>query len=96
MIDYKVEDIFPLSRGSTRIKSRPSTATLWRWQSKGLRGVRLETIVIGGRRYTSAEAIDRFLEAINRKKESESAPGKATSSRVREKSDAEARASKLF
>jgi len=39
--------------------------TLYRWWRKGVRGVRLETILVGGQRYTSREAIERFLLAQN-------------------------------
>ena len=35
---------------------------MWRWRLRGIRGVKLETIKIGGRRFTSAEALARFIE----------------------------------
>ena len=35
-------------------------STLWRWAKRGVQGVRLETIRIGGRTYTSREALQRF------------------------------------
>ena len=38
-------------------------STLHRWRIRGCRGVKLETILIGGHRYTSSEAIRRFLRA---------------------------------
>ena len=44
---------------------RLSLATLHRWRLNGVRGVRLETLLIGGLRYTSREAIDRFIAAQN-------------------------------
>ena len=44
---------------------RLSLATLHRWRLHGVRGTRLETILIGGSRYTSTEAIQRFVEAQN-------------------------------
>ena len=47
----------------------PSRQLLCRWQSKGVstgtQRITLETIKIGGLRYTSAEAVERFLDAIN-------------------------------
>ena len=43
----------------------PSEATYWRWLLTGVRGVKLESMKIGGRRYTSLEAIERFLTALN-------------------------------
>jgi hypothetical protein len=42
-----------------------SRATLHRWRLSGVRGVVLETVMIGGRRLTSLEAIKRFLDAQN-------------------------------
>jgi hypothetical protein len=39
-------------------------ATLWRWALKGLKGQLLETRMIGGIRFTSAEALDRFFDAV--------------------------------
>lgn len=43
---------------------RPSYTTWWRWSSRGCGGVRLETIVRGGRRLTSVEAVQRFFDAL--------------------------------
>ncbi|MCA9236978.1 MAG: DUF1580 domain-containing protein [Planctomycetales bacterium] len=39
----------------------PSTA--WRWALRGVRGARLQTFAVGGRRYTTAEAFARFVAA---------------------------------
>lgn len=39
--------------------------TLHRWTTKGCRGIVLETLHLGGRRYTSTEAVQRFHLAIN-------------------------------
>lgn len=44
---------------------RISTSTTARWMTRGVRGVVLESFLIGGRRYTTREAFDRFLAAIN-------------------------------
>ena len=38
-------------------------ATLWRWAHRGVRGIRLESVMIGGIRYTSREALERFVAA---------------------------------
>ena len=37
-------------------------STLCRWAKRGVRGVVLETLRIGGTRYTSLEALQRFFE----------------------------------
>jgi hypothetical protein len=52
-------------------QDRPvSPATIWRWSSRGCRSVdgksvKLESWKVGGRTVTSAEALGRFLDALN-------------------------------
>jgi len=38
-------------------------STVWRWIQRGIRGAKLETISVGGRRYTTQQAFARFVEA---------------------------------
>lgn len=45
------------------LPGRPHVSTLWRWISRGVHGHRLETIVVGGRRFTSRESLERFIDA---------------------------------
>ena len=47
-----------------------SAATVWRWASHGLRGIRLETARIGGTTVTSPAALRRFFAALGDKPES--------------------------
>ncbi len=47
-------------------RRHPHVSTIYRWRLRGIRGVKLETFLIGGRRYTSVEAIERFTERIPR------------------------------
>ena len=51
---------------------RPHVSTLYRWASAGVRGVRLETMRVGGTLCTSLEALQRFCERL-------SAPNEPTS-----------------
>jgi hypothetical protein len=44
---------------------RVHRVTVHRWVTKGVRGVRLETTRIGGRRRTSRQAVRRFLDRLN-------------------------------
>jgi hypothetical protein len=37
--------------------------TIYRWMLRGIRGIRLETVLVGGIRYTSREALERFIAA---------------------------------
>ena len=41
---------------------RPNVSTVWRWAQRGVCGVTLETVLIGGRRYTSRVALQSFVE----------------------------------
>lgn len=48
---------------------KPSIRSVVRWASEGYKGCVLETCKIGNTRYTSTEAIERFIERINSKPE---------------------------
>lgn len=65
MIDHEHEQLLSLTEASQLLPGRPHAATLWRWRRAGVKGHRLESIAIGGRVYTSREAIARFLARIN-------------------------------
>jgi hypothetical protein len=62
------EEVFPLSEVPNRTPRRHGKkihiATVFRWKD-GLRGVRLETIRIGGTLHTSAQSLQRFFEALS-------------------------------
>lgn len=64
-LEHETLVAFSDARTSFRDGRRKSLATLHRWRLRGIRGVRLETLLIGGIRYTSLEAIDRFIQAQN-------------------------------
>lgn len=40
-------------------------STCWRWCLRGCRGERLESIVIGGKKFTTLPAFERWLVKIN-------------------------------
>ena len=71
-IDTTTEQILTFAEAARQ--SRPGRArslapsTLWRWHRKGISGVRLETICLGGIRYTSVEALQRFFAAVTEAK----------------------------
>lgn len=44
---------------------KPHKSTIHRWWKRGVRGVRLRTTLIAGRRYTRPDWIAEFLAAIN-------------------------------
>ncbi len=69
MIDYEHEQLIPIKQVCKMFPGRAgngiSLASVWRWVLHGRRGHKLETIIVGGERYTSREAVRRFLAALN-------------------------------
>lgn len=67
MVSLANESLLTLAQARSAFpgRNRLGLATLHRWRLKGVRGVRLETCLIGGLRYTSKEAIERFFAAQN-------------------------------
>ena len=62
MIDIQKERVVLLSDAPKAVPGRPHISTLQRWRLRGIHGVKLETILCGGKRYTSHEALQRFFE----------------------------------
>ena len=60
MIDISTETLISMPQAAAMLPGRPSLCALWRWRTRGVRGRRLETAIIGGRPYTSVEALARF------------------------------------
>ena len=70
MIDRTRERLIPIGRVPEHEQlwpdgKAPHPETVARWARKGCRGVRLETVLVGGRRYSSAEAVDRFIRELS-------------------------------
>lgn len=69
LIDDSESEFIPINEASQFIPGRPHRATVWRWALKGIRRnaatVKLNTIAVGGRRFTSKEFIAAFLLACN-------------------------------
>lgn len=79
MIDHRIEIVRTLTDAAAGLPRRRggkpvNVATLYRWATHGCRGVRLETIQIGGTRCTSQEALQRFFERLT---QSDRDPGSA-------------------
>ena len=65
MIDHEAEEPIPFETCGQLIPGRPARCTTFRWALKGIRGVKLETFVCGHKRFTTREAISRFIRAQN-------------------------------
>jgi hypothetical protein len=63
------EDLLSLPEAAARLPLRGgrtvSTTTLHRWATAGVGGVVLESLRVGGARYTSAQALGRFVNRLN-------------------------------
>ena len=57
-----VPKLLPLRHGGKRIH----LSAIYRWISRGIRGVRLDAIKVGGTTYTSSEAIQRFARGLSK------------------------------
>jgi hypothetical protein len=95
MIDHENEQLLTLTAAAKLLPSRPNVATLWRWRTAGVRGIKLETFLCGGRRMTSREALSRFFAATTAAADGE--PIRSESPRQRERAieRAEKRAAEL-
>lgn len=69
-IDMQAEELLTLRDATAYLKRHLqvfiSLPCLRMWVRRGTRGVRLESTLVGGRRYTSKEALSRFLKRVNR------------------------------
>lgn len=52
-----------MAKASHLLPGRPHISTLHRWRLRGVRGVRLQTCLVGGRRYTTSEWLAEFIKA---------------------------------
>ena len=67
MIDISIENLIPIRDVPRRLPPRPTgkrvhISAVYRWIQRGVQGVRLEYIKIGGTTYTSKEALQRFAD----------------------------------
>jgi hypothetical protein len=67
MLDKEKKIVF--TEAAAHCPQRPHVSALWRWCRKGLKTagggrVRLEHVRIGGRIYTSRQAMERFFAAV--------------------------------
>ena len=83
MIDLMSETVRTLADLSELVPSRggktANPATLHRWATRGIAApdgsrIVLEAFFVGGRRYSSEEALERFIEAVTAAKEGQPIP----------------------
>jgi len=84
------ETLVSLAAAPKYFPGNPSLSAVQRWMRRGSRGAVLETVLICGKRYTSKEAIARFLRGQLRIEAERPAP-----TRTMSKKDIEVRARRL-
>lgn len=84
MIDFANEEPIAITQAPSHIPGRPALSTIWRWLQVGVRGRKLESAMAGGRRFTSKQAILRFLASSD----SEQPRASVSPSQRRRQSDA--------
>jgi hypothetical protein len=94
MIDPVSEHIVTFTEAA-KLPPRRNVATLFRWRSPGIRNVKLESMLYGGRRVTSLEALDRFFARVTAAADGEPTPAETPRQRERQLERAERRAREL-
>ena len=90
--DVLSESVIPLNDVVKYLPFQTSIATVQRWIRRGASGAVLETARMGSRRFTSKEAVQRFLVAQNEPVKPQAAPPKSPMS----KRDLDAKTRKYF
>jgi len=90
-VDLAHEELLTLAEAARalprlRNERKVHVSTLYRWISRGVRGVRLEAVRLGRTLVTSREALQRFAERLNAAHEP---PAPATSSSGLEQAERE-------
>ncbi len=101
MIDISTETVISPADATKHLPRRragkkPNIATIYRWMQIGVRGIRLESIMIGGTRCTSLEALQRFFDTLTAQAEGQPVqqPQRLTKSRRKQIEAAERRLAK--
>lgn len=82
-IDITTEQLIDFNEAAELLPegSRPTYATWWRWATKGVGGVKLETVKIGAKRATTASAVARFVETLTARSAGDAEPTRSTMQR---------------
>jgi hypothetical protein len=84
MLDTLVETPISLTEAANllprrRAGKKASPATIFRWASNGIRGIKLEVIKVGGTLCTSRERLQKFYEKLTLEAAGELVPPPVTS-----------------
>ena len=89
-IDVATESLKTLAKAAQTLNGGPvHVSTMHRWRLRGVRGVRLETVLRGGIRHTSDQAMARFFVATTAAADGEPTPTRTIARRERNINQAE-------
>jgi hypothetical protein len=83
MLDLSSETAIAVNKSPAQIPGRPHVSTVWRWVLTGVRGIKLETFVVGCQRFTTKQAIERFIAATTARANGEPLPTRTPRQRER-------------
>lgn len=78
--DFK---LLTFPQASKVLPGHPHVSTLHRWRLRGVKGVKLETMLVGGRRFVSRDALAQFVASVTAKAEAEPPPARTPRQRQR-------------
>ena len=64
----KLKDAITFSQAAKLCPTRPAVNQIRRWHERGVRGVKLEAWLVGGKKVTTLNALSKFLSDINSRK----------------------------
>jgi len=64
-LDLLTEDLIRLNEVPKVLPRRVDVSTAWRWAMRGVGGIKLETVKIGGKKMTSRQAVTRFIQSTS-------------------------------
>jgi len=78
-IDMSEETLIPVAEVPQKLPPRPSgknvhVTSVYCWINHGVRGVKLESLKVGGTTYTSTEALQRFAERLSHPRNASTPP----------------------
>jgi hypothetical protein len=88
-IEISSETLLSLTEAASLLPGRPHLSSLHRWRLRGVRGVKLETVLVGGRRFTSHEALERCAARATAAADGTSSPIRTPRQRRRDVEQAE-------
>lgn len=83
IIDVIFNDLIPIEHVPKLLPGNPGISTIHRWRTRGVRGVKLASVRLGGRRLIPRAALVEFIESLTSVVDCVAHPGAIRTSRRR-------------